>query len=155
MPRMGADYEIGGKQALASTLFLIQNPSLVSWFGTDTDTIMVITRLYGSTTAFVSLKVCYVDTIEDDGNLPGDCRPSGREIFNMNVHQYTSRVDVLSNGDIHWIHGRSFSRVAISFRDDLRDQRWAENLDCSSTATQTMDIRMKGRITPKSTTSAF
>ena len=49
----------------ALTLFLIQEPHPCITVGTDTDTIMVITRLYGSTTAFVSLKVCYVDTIGD------------------------------------------------------------------------------------------
>ena len=37
--------------------------------------------------------------------LPDACRPHYRLIFNLNNNQYTSRVDVLPNGEIHWIAG--------------------------------------------------
>ena len=66
---------------------------------------------YGQITYTVQDNVCEVqgllrgNTWNHLATLPSDCRPSGREIFNMNNHQYTSRVDVLSNGDIHWITG--------------------------------------------------
>merc|ERR1712110_880082 len=42
--------------------------------------------------------------------LPTDCRPNKRVIFNLNNHQNTLRVDVLTNGQVHyvsgtWLHG--------------------------------------------------
>ena len=37
--------------------------------------------------------------------LPVGYRPKSRLIFNVNHHQYTSRVDVLPNGQVHWIAG--------------------------------------------------
>ena len=39
----------------------------------------------------------------DVATLPASCRPAKRLIFNLNNHQYTSRVDVLTNGQIRWI----------------------------------------------------
>ena len=37
--------------------------------------------------------------------LPAACRPSKRLIFNLNHHQYTSRVDVEVNGKVTWVGG--------------------------------------------------
>jgi hypothetical protein len=37
--------------------------------------------------------------------LPGDCRPNKRVIFSLNNHQYQLRVDVLPNGQIHYVTG--------------------------------------------------
>ena len=65
VPRMGGDYEIEWKTGISFNSVPYPKPQPCITVGTDTDTIMVITRLYGSTTAFVSLKVCYVDTIGD------------------------------------------------------------------------------------------
>jgi len=38
--------------------------------------------------------------------LPSDCRPNKRVIFNLNNHQGTLRVDVLKNGDVHYVAGK-------------------------------------------------
>merc|ERR1712139_136568 len=38
--------------------------------------------------------------------LPHGCRPNKRIIFNLNNHQNTLRVDVLSNGQVHYVAGR-------------------------------------------------
>jgi hypothetical protein len=37
--------------------------------------------------------------------LPADCRPNKRVIFSLNNHQYQLRVDVLTNGQIHYVAG--------------------------------------------------
>jgi hypothetical protein len=37
--------------------------------------------------------------------LPADCRPNKRVIFNLNNHQNTLRVDVLRNGQVHYVAG--------------------------------------------------
>ena len=37
--------------------------------------------------------------------LPSNCRPSKRLIFNLNNHAKTARVDVLPSGDIIWAGG--------------------------------------------------
>jgi hypothetical protein len=37
--------------------------------------------------------------------LPSDCRPKKRLIFNVNNHQFTLRLDVLTNGQIHFVAG--------------------------------------------------
>ena len=37
--------------------------------------------------------------------LPSECRPRERIIFNVNNHQYTTRVDVLPDGGVHWVAG--------------------------------------------------
>lgn len=37
--------------------------------------------------------------------LPADCRPNKRVIFSLNNHQYQVRVDVLRNGQIHYVSG--------------------------------------------------
>ena len=39
--------------------------------------------------------------------LPADMRPRKRLIFNVNTHDRTSRVDVLTNGQIHFITGQT------------------------------------------------
>ena len=39
--------------------------------------------------------------------LPSECRPQERIIFNVNNNQYTTRVDVLPDGGVHWIAGGS------------------------------------------------
>ena len=55
--------------------------------------------------------VCIVDGLIKHGGwghlatLPSNCRPRGRLIFNLNNHQYTSRVDVLPDGSVHWVAG--------------------------------------------------
>jgi hypothetical protein len=37
--------------------------------------------------------------------LPVGSRPSKRQLFNLNVSNQTARVDVLTNGEIHWVGG--------------------------------------------------
>jgi hypothetical protein len=37
--------------------------------------------------------------------LPSDCRPNKRVIFNLNNHEGTLRVDVLPNGQVHYVTG--------------------------------------------------
>ena len=37
--------------------------------------------------------------------LPSNCRPKKRLIFNLNNHKKTARVDVLRNGQVRWIRG--------------------------------------------------
>jgi hypothetical protein len=39
--------------------------------------------------------------------LPGDMRPKKRLIFNLNTHNRTARVDVLPNGQIHFVAGQT------------------------------------------------
>ncbi|HAT52474.1 MAG TPA: hypothetical protein DCS80_04275, partial [Betaproteobacteria bacterium] len=99
VPRMGADYEIEWKTGISfNSVPYPRTPSLYhGWNGYG--------HHYGYyPTVWVNDGVCVVEGLLSGhhwghiGNLPGDCRPSGREIFNMNNHQYTSRVDVLSNG---------------------------------------------------------
>jgi hypothetical protein len=47
--------------------------------------------------------------------LPSDCRPKGRLIFNMNNHGKTARVDVTTDGKIYWIAGgRDHSWISIT-----------------------------------------
>ena len=49
------------------------------------------------------------------GTLPVGYRPKERMIFNLNNHQYTSRVDVLPNGQIHWLGGgKSYGWISLS-----------------------------------------
>lgn len=55
--------------------------------------------------------VCSVDGLIKDGHwghlatLPSDCRPNKRLVFNLNNHAKTARVDVLTNGQIHFVKG--------------------------------------------------
>jgi hypothetical protein len=37
--------------------------------------------------------------------LPAGCRPNKRVIFNLNNHQHSLRVDVLPNGQVHYVAG--------------------------------------------------
>jgi len=47
--------------------------------------------------------------------LPSDCRPKGRLIFNMNNHGKTARVDVTTDGKIYWVAGgRDHSWISIT-----------------------------------------
>ena len=48
-------------------------------------------------------------------HVPSLCAPSTRLIFNLNNHEFTSRVDVLKSGDIQWIAGgRSHGWISLS-----------------------------------------
>ena len=104
-PLLGAPFELPSAGSSFNSVPYPRTPSLYhGWNGYG--------HHYGYyPTVWVNDGVCVVEGLLRGhhwghiGNLPGDCRPSGREIFNMNNHQYTSRVDVLSNGDIHWITG--------------------------------------------------
>jgi len=47
--------------------------------------------------------------------LPSGYRPRKRLIFNLNNHQYTSRVDILPDGRVFWIAGgRSYGWLSLS-----------------------------------------
>lgn len=52
--------------------------------------------------------------------LPSDMRPKQRLVFNVNTHDRTARVDVLANGQIHFVAGNTahgwVSLDGISFR---------------------------------------
>jgi hypothetical protein len=66
---------------------------------------------FGGATATVSGGSCMVSGLITGGTwghlatLPENCRPNRRLIFNLNNHQYTSRVDVHTNGQVHWVAG--------------------------------------------------
>jgi len=66
---------------------------------------------YGSATVAKTGSLCLVSGLIKHGRwghlatLPSDCRPKGRLIFNMNNHQHSARVDVLTNGQIKWVTG--------------------------------------------------
>jgi len=67
---------------------------------------------YGSATVSQSGTLCLVSGLIRGGQwgkpmttLPADCRPKGRLIFNMNNHESTARVDVLTNGQVLWAGG--------------------------------------------------
>jgi len=68
---------------------------------------------YRSVSAVKSGNVVTVSGLAARGNgkwghiatLPGDMRPKKRLIFNLNTHERTARVDVLSNGQIHFVVG--------------------------------------------------
>jgi len=76
---------------------------------------------YGTATVVVVGSECVVEGLIRGSHwghvatLPGSCRPKRRLIFNQNNHQYTSRVDVLTNGQVHWVSGgRSHSWLSLS-----------------------------------------
>ena len=66
---------------------------------------------YGTPSVTVKDGICIVDGLVKSGawgniaTLPSNCRPQKRLIFNLNNHGKTSRVDVLTNGQIVWITG--------------------------------------------------
>ena len=54
--------------------------------------------------------------------LPADCRPSKRLIFNLNHNQYSARVDVYTNGQVHWVAGtKSHSWLSLTVRHTYSD----------------------------------
>ena len=56
--------------------------------------------------------------------LPVECRPYKRLIFNLNNHQYTSRVDVLPDGRVYWVGGgRSHGWLSLTESVSLLFQR--------------------------------
>ena len=102
---LGAPYELA---SAGNSFVSIPNPRSLAlhngWVGYD--------HTYGSTpTVWVNDGVCIVNGLIKGNHwgvlatLPAECRPKGRQIFNLNNHQYTSRVDVLPNGEIHWVTG--------------------------------------------------
>jgi hypothetical protein len=67
---------------------------------------------YGPITVAKSGPLCLVSGLlrgnawgHSMAQLPADCRPRGRLIFNMNNHGKTARVDVTTDGKIYWIAG--------------------------------------------------
>lgn len=66
---------------------------------------------YGSPTYVNYDGFCTVEGLIKSGTwghmatLPADCRPNKRLIFNLNNHASPARVDVLTNGQIHYITG--------------------------------------------------
>merc|ERR1740130_265510 len=47
--------------------------------------------------------------------LPTNCRPNHQLIFNLNNHWGTSRVDVQTNGEVHWrAGGRSHGWLSLT-----------------------------------------
>lgn len=76
---------------------------------------------YRSATVVKTGSLCLVSGLIRGGGwgllaqLPSGCRPKGRLIFNMNNHQYSSRVDVLKNGQIRWVTGgRSHGWISLT-----------------------------------------
>merc|ERR1711865_145071 len=64
--------------------------------------------------------------------LPKNCRPNKRLVFNLNNHEKTSRVDVLSNGVVKWVDGGNshnwLSLTGITFATKRKincDVRWS------------------------------
>jgi len=66
---------------------------------------------WGGAESFVSGGLCTVSGLIKGSHwghvatLPASCRPSKRLIFNLNNNQYTSRVDVTTDGKVHWVAG--------------------------------------------------
>jgi len=67
---------------------------------------------YGHMEYTLANGVCSVEALVKPGDwsqniafLPGECRPSKRLIFNLNVQSKTARVDVLPSGEIFWWAG--------------------------------------------------
>ncbi len=66
---------------------------------------------YGHPSFSVSDDICILDGLIKGSSwgllatLPSECRPQERIIFNVNNHQYTTRVDVLPDGGVHWVAG--------------------------------------------------
>jgi len=76
---------------------------------------------YGGAKATVSGGSCMVSGLIKGSHwghvatLPENCRPNRRLIFNLNNHLQTSRVDVLTNGQVHWVAGgRSHSWLSLT-----------------------------------------
>ena len=66
---------------------------------------------YGRPSFSVSDSICILDGLIKGSKwghlatLPSECRPRERIIFNVNNHQYTTRVDVLPDGGVYWVAG--------------------------------------------------
>ena len=76
---------------------------------------------YGTPSVTVTGKICIVDGLVKSGGwgriaqLPSNCRPNKRLIFNLNNHAKTARVDVLPSGEITWVAGgKDHSWVSLS-----------------------------------------
>jgi len=76
---------------------------------------------YGAPSVAVVDGMCNVEGLIRSGawgflaTLPTNCHPNKRLIFNMNNNQFTSRIDVLTNGQIHWVAGgRSHGWISLS-----------------------------------------
>jgi hypothetical protein len=76
---------------------------------------------WGSPTVTIKSGLCLVGGLIKGGTwghiatLPSQCRPDKRLIFNLNNHQYTSRVDVQTNGRVDWVTGgRSHGWISLS-----------------------------------------
>merc|ERR1712224_250797 len=77
---------------------------------------------YGPITVAKSGPLCLVSGLlrgnawgHSMAQLPADCCPRGRLIFNMNNHGKTARVDVTTDGKIYWIAGgRDHSWISIT-----------------------------------------
>merc|ERR1712080_267853 len=83
--------------------------------------------IYGTPSVTLQGDICIVDGLVIGGvrgttiaQLPSNCHPKKRLVFNMNHHDLTARVDVLPSGEIIWIagvqryHFLSLSGIAFS-----------------------------------------
>ena len=85
---------------------------------------------WGSATVAVSKGICVVTGMIKNGKwghlatLPTNCRPSKHLVFNLNNHEKTSRVDVLSNGVVKWVAGGNshnwLSLTGITFATEAK-----------------------------------
>ncbi|CAL6288116.1 unnamed protein product [Bathycoccus prasinos] len=76
---------------------------------------------YGRPSFSVSDSICILDGLIKGSKwghlatLPSECRPRERIIFNVNNHQYTTRVDVLPDGGVYWVAGgKSHSWLSLT-----------------------------------------
>lgn len=77
--------------------------------------------------------MCYVQGLVKSGawglvaTLPEECRPNKRLVFNVNHHEATARVDVLTNGQVVWQAGGTtfgwISLTGIMFAPSSVDQQ--------------------------------
>merc|ERR550517_2275093 len=67
--------------------------------------------IWGTPTYTLASGLCIVDGLVKSGSwgdiaqLPVECRPTKRLIFNLNNHEKTARVDVEPNGNVVWDAG--------------------------------------------------
>ena len=76
---------------------------------------------YKTPTFQVQNGICIVEGLARSGGwgtlaqLPSECRPSKRLIFNLNNHEASSRVDVAENGTVSWhAGGKSHTWISLS-----------------------------------------
>jgi hypothetical protein len=91
--------------------------SLVVYSGPSSEPVDLVngwlthSAVYGSPMCSINGKRCAVSGLIKGGawghvaTLPAKCRPSKRLVFNLNNHAKTARVDVLPNGQVHWVTG--------------------------------------------------